>query len=239
MSFLQLVQRSFPALWPLCPRRPSLSCRTARRPRQAYAPLDSALLDFQPKSSVQLSAASILSNLPGTERRRSWPFRVRPPPSLRPVCPQAERRRSGWAAWLLLQKPNGRVRGIVVGDFLRRLTLAQSFAPKFLDACQPFRFALATRAGTEAVAHALATDLHPDGVGAFDTISRQAMLQALRDTPGANGCLPFARQFYANPCQFVWHDARGNAHVIHQAEGGEQGDPLMPALFALGQHAAL
>ena len=68
---------------------------------------------------------------------------------------------------------------------------------------------------------------------------RQAMLQALRDTPGANGCLRFVRQFYANPSQFVWHDARGNAHVIHLAEGGEHGDPLMPALFALGQHAAL
>ena len=28
-------------------------------------------------------------------------------------------------------------------------------------------------------------------------------------------------------------------HEIRQGEGGEQGDPLMPALFALGQHQAL
>ena len=28
-------------------------------------------------------------------------------------------------------------------------------------------------------------------------------------------------------------------HEIVQGEGGEQGDPVMPALFALGQHAAL
>ena len=27
--------------------------------------------------------------------------------------------------------------------------------------------------------------------------------------------------------------------MIVQAEGGEQGDPLMPALFSLGQHPAL
>ena len=82
------------------------------------------------------------------------------------------------------------VRGIVVGDFLRRLvarSLARSFATRFLDACQPFQ------SGTEAVAHALlvATESRPDanilsadGVGAFDTISRQAMLQALSSTPG-------------------------------------------------------
>ena len=28
-------------------------------------------------------------------------------------------------------------------------------------------------------------------------------------------------------------------HTITQAEGGEQGDPLMPALFSLGAHPAL
>ena len=157
----------------------------------------------------------------------------------------------GLGRMVALQKPNGRVRGIVVGDFLRRLvarSLAQSFATRFLDACQPFQFALSTRAGTEAVAHALlvATESRPDAtilsvdhVGAFDTISRQAMLQALSSTPGANVCLPFVRQFYSDPSRFVWHDADGQAHLISQAESGEQGDPLMPALFALGQHAAL
>ena len=31
----------------------------------------------------------------------------------------------------------------------------------------------------------------------------------------------------------------GEVHDIVQGEGGEQGDPLMPALFALGQHEAL
>ena len=31
----------------------------------------------------------------------------------------------------------------------------------------------------------------------------------------------------------------GGVHDILQGEGGEQGDPLMPMLFSLGQHAAL
>ena len=31
----------------------------------------------------------------------------------------------------------------------------------------------------------------------------------------------------------------GNVHEVAQGEGGEQGDPLMPALFSLGLHPAL
>ena len=38
---------------------------------------------------------------------------------------------------------------------------------------------------------------------------------------------------------YIWTDAEGTARVIQQAEGGEQGDPLMPALFCLGIHDAL
>ena len=65
------------------------------------------------------------------------------------------------------------------------------------------------------------------------------MLQGLHDVDGANSCLPFVRQFYGRPSQHVWHDSTGQPHIIRQGEGGEQGDPLMPALFALGQRAAL
>ena len=37
----------------------------------------------------------------------------------------------------------------------------------------------------------------------------------------------------------MWYDDEGVPHEILQGEGGEQGDPLMPALYALGQHEAL
>ena len=37
----------------------------------------------------------------------------------------------------------------------------------------------------------------------------------------------------------MWYDDEGEAHDILQGEGGEQGDPLMPAFYALGQHPAL
>ena len=82
-----------------------------------------------------------------------------------------------------------------------------------------------------------ATVVSIDGIGAFDLISRGAMLQALWDVSPA--ALPFVRQFYGNPSRDFWEDDEGVVHEIDQGEGGEQGDPLMPLLFSLGQHAAL
>ena len=65
------------------------------------------------------------------------------------------------------------------------------------------------------------------------------MLQGLMDVPVANRCLPFVRMFYGQPSSYIWHDHTGHPHLLTQAEGGEQGDPLMLALFSLGQMAAL
>ena len=152
----------------------------------------------------------------------------------------------GLGRLVALQKPNGNVRGIVVGDLLRRLVarcLAQTYAEPIAAACRPHQFALSTRAGAEAVVHSITTAvqhnqaltiLSVDGVGAYDTISRRSMLTALCAVPGANRCSSFVNMFYSEPSTYVWHDQHGNPHTITQAEGGEQGDPLMPALFSLG-----
>ena len=78
-----------------------------------------------------------------------------------------------------------------------------------------------------------------DGVGAYDSISRKAMLEALTRVPGGLKVLPFVRLFHGQPSQFMWEDDEGVVHRIRQGEGGEQGDSLMPLLFSLGQHAAL
>ena len=45
--------------------------------------------------------------------------------------------------------------------------------------------------------------------------------------------------FDSEPSEYVWHDANGVAHLALQAEGGEQGDPLMLALRSLWQPPAL
>eukprot|EP00959_Pyramimonas_sp_CCMP1952_P091639 1918225-Pyramimonas_sp.AAC.1 len=56
-------------------------------------------------------------------------------------------------------------------------------------------------------------------------MSRNAMLQGLAGLPAASSALPFCRMFYGPRSQYLWTDQRGEAHVVEQAEGGEQGDP--------------
>ena len=148
-----------------------------------------------------------------------------------------------------LTKPDGGVRGIVAGDVIRRLvarTMAQQMAETVERATAPHQYALSTRAGCECVAHVLQglTELDPettvtslDGIGAFDTISREAMLRGLQQADDT--ALPFVSMFYGSPSEYLWEDNEGTVHRIPQGEGGEQGDALMPLLFALGQHEAL
>ena len=81
--------------------------------------------------------------------------------------------------------------------------------------------------------------LSVDGVGAFDLISWSAMLQGLKDAPGCERALPFVLQFYGRPSTYLWEDDCAVVHEITQGEGGEQGDPLMPALYALGVKSQL
>ena len=83
-------------------------------------------------------------------------------------------------------RPDGGVRGIVVGDIFRRLvarTMAKQISKRVEAATAPFQYALKTKAGCECVAHVLQTltDLDPeatvmsiDGVG----ISCNAMFEA-------------------------------------------------------------
>ncbi len=150
-----------------------------------------------------------------------------------------------------LLKNNGRVRGIATGTAFRRLVagcVARTIGPSVEDACKPYQYALSTRAGTECVGHLFraATDmdgdlcvLSIDGVGAFDHVSRASMLSKLASLPQARAALPFVRLSYESPTEYVWTSATGQQHIVPQGEGGEQGDPLMPLLFALGIHNAL
>ena len=76
-------------------------------------------------------------------------------------------------------------------------TIAQQIGDQVEKSTAPFQFALKTRAGSECVAHTLrtlselneaTTILSVDGVGAFDLISRSAMMQGLVDMPDGGRC---------------------------------------------------
>ena len=112
-----------------------------------------------------------------------------------------------------------------------------------LVATSPFQHALSTRAVTECVTHVLktltdlderATILSVDGIGAYDLISRHAMLSGLRDMEDGAELLPFVSSFYGRPSTYLWEDELGVVHDIQQGEGGEQGDALMPIFVQLG-----
>ena len=127
-------------------------------------------------------------------------------------------------------------------------TIAKQIAQQVGAVTAPFHYALSTKAGCERVAHMLQslTDLNPevtvtsiDGVGAYDLISHSAMLEGLLRMEDGDQILPFLRMFHSNPSTYLWEDEMGVTQSIPQGEGGEQGDPLMPMLFALGQHQAL
>ena len=84
-----------------------------------------------------------------------------------------------------------------------------------------------------------ATVLSIDGNGAFDFISRKSMLETLMRVEGGPAIMPFVRVFYGQPSSYLWEGDDGTVHHVEQGEGGEQSDPLIPLLFAFGQHAAL
>ena len=134
---------------------------------------------------------------------------------------------------LSMRKSGGGARALVVGDVLRRFTgrdLAPTYATQLQQACLPFQFGLSMRAGTEALARVLtvATELDPratvlsvDAAGAYDHVSRGAMLQARHARPELQPLLPYARQFYATPCAHTWVDASGTSETVSHGEGRE------------------
>ena len=139
-----------------------------------------------------------------------------------------------------LSKPDGGVRGIVVGDILRRMvarTIAKQIAKQVEAATAPFQHALSTKAGCECVAHMLQsmTDLNPevtvtaiDGVVAYDLISRSSMLEGLLRMEGGDQILLFVRMSYSNPSTCLWEDELGVSQHFSQGEEGSREIPSCP-----------
>ena len=84
-----------------------------------------------------------------------------------------------------------------------------------------------------------ATVVSIDGVGAYDHVHRASMLGGLAGDNTLAPLLPFARLFYAESSTYLWYDDAGMPRSVVQAEGGEQGDPLMPALALQAASATL
>ena len=88
--------------------------------------------------------------------------------------------------------------------------MARTIAKQVIEKVEA-QYALSTQSGCECVPHVLQTftDLDPeatimssDGAGAFDLISRNAMLEGLLRMEGGDQILPFVRCFYGSPSTF-------------------------------------
>ena len=119
----------------------------------------------------------------------------------------------------------------MVGEILRRL-IARSIAKQMTKSVEavtaPFQFALSTKVGCECVAHILqtltdldgpATVLSIDGIGAYDLISRSAMLEGLLKTDRGDEILPFVRCFYCSPSTYLC-GGRGGQVARNCTRGG-------------------
>ena len=78
-----------------------------------------------------------------------------------------------------------------------------------------------------------------DGVGAYVFIVRRVMLEDLFGMEIVDKILPFVKTFYGSPITYLREDEMDVILQIPQGEGGEQDEPLMSMLFALGQDRSL
>ncbi|CAE7191617.1 unnamed protein product, partial [Symbiodinium sp. CCMP2456] len=150
----------------------------SRRPPEPYGPLAPDLLAGQPPSPVALDSRALLTNLrrarrgaaPGPSGLTAEIARVVLDDAVSSQAfadvatlfaqahiPAAILPAFGLGRVVALSKPSGGTRGLVVGDFFRRIvarTLAQQFAGAVEEAC-PHQYALGNRAGLDALVHAV------------------------------------------------------------------------------------
>ena len=140
----------------------------------------------------------------------------------------------GLGVFTALLKENGRIRGIVTGDTFRRgvaRALAQQCAKKFEEACMPFQYALSTQASM--------IELDPTKTLGPSTTSSGSPCWRPSTT-----ILIWPFSFLSSGCStgrilLTCGTTTREHRMTFCRVRGEQGDPLMPALYALGQHTAL
>ncbi|CAI5517708.1 unnamed protein product [Closterium sp. Naga37s-1] len=141
-----------------------------------------------------------------------------------------------------LQKPQGGVRPIAIGEILPRLLsrcVILHFKQQIRDFFLPsLQFGVTVSAGIEVMAHTVqsALSLHPDWVvlelnvaNGFNLFSRSAMFNALRDSPFSS-LIPFFRLVYASPSPL--HYRSGPLIETLQSSSGRQSPAILITSYA-------
>ena len=149
---------------------------------------------------------------------------------------------------LALQKSKGGIRPIAVGEVFMRfcclcaIELCSDAGPGLA----PIQLGVGVAGGAQCIGHALraGAKAHPDHVtcatdfrNAFNTISRDAILQAVSERHPE--LFPFVHWAYSSPAE-LWVQGGPNGHeLLWSTTGVRQGDPIGPLLFSLGLQGPL
>ena len=152
---------------------------------------------------------------------------------------------------IALSKPDGGLRPIAIGETLRRLIGKIIIGKVASDARQdlePIQVGVGTPNGGVAVYHSANAflELNPEGVlinidlkNAFNTMSRVAMFEGLRQSPKLSNLIPLLRLFYLRKGNLILHDATGQGFIIKSNTGSQQGDNFGSTIWAEGWQDAL
>ena len=158
----------------------------------------------------------------------------------------------GTSRLVALQKPNGGIRPVAIGDVLRRYVtrgLCLAYKERWEAELGPFQYAIGTKAGSEKLLAMLRTYaeagnpeqqrvlLALDSRNAFNTANRQDILDALQTSYPE--LLPFFSQWYGVEHELWFRHEDGSIRVLHSRDGTQQGDPAGTFLYALGLHKYL
>jgi hypothetical protein len=147
---------------------------------------------------------------------------------------------------IALEKPDGGVRPIAIGELVYRLCtkaiVRHSFKPDCLSPCQ---FGVGTRGGVEPIIRAIQRGIDGtidgeefthvvslDFSNAFNTLDRSGLAKAIKQF--APGLYRLARWVYNGPSNLIFGGIQEEPQVISSSQGVRQGDPLGPLLFSVG-----
>lgn len=147
------------------------------------------------------------------------------------------------AKGVMLEKGNGKIRPIAIGEVFYRIAsgvLTAKLASKIRTALGDDQFGAPSQpAGTETMAafikaylqaHPTHVALSVDCKNAFNCISRAAIAEGISMFPNLKALIPLTKFAYRGRS----HVRLSNGHEIVSEEGARQGDPLGPVLFCLG-----
>lgn len=147
-----------------------------------------------------------------------------------------------------LKKTGGGIRPIAIGEVWARLAsmCAMACSPEVGPGLAPLQLGVGIRGGAQCMGHAINAGVraHPDYVvlqldakNAFNTLSRQDMLEAVLDRAPKLG--RYALWMYTTPSPLHLTQAPVGRDTLWSRAGVRQGDPCGPLFFALAMQGAL